>query len=54
MTLDSILEEIKKRLPIKENKELPKRIYPNEPEEIAQKDIEVNMNLSNPIFAIRD
>ncbi|MCI9365120.1 MAG: insulinase family protein [Clostridia bacterium] len=51
---EKILEEIKKRITIKENKELPKRIYPNEPEEIAQKDIEVNMNLSNPIFAIRD
>jgi len=49
---EEILEEIKKRITIKENKELPKRIYPIEPEEINQKEIEVKMNLSNPIFAL--
>ena len=50
---EEILEEIKKRVTIKENKELPKRIYPAEPEEINQKEIEVKMDLSNPIFAVR-
>lgn len=49
---EEILEEIKKRITIKDNKELPQRIYPNEPEEISQKEIEVKMELSNPIFAI--
>ena len=49
---EKILEEIKKRITIKENKEVPKRIYPNEPEEINQKEIQVKMDLSNPIFAI--
>ncbi len=47
-----IIEEIKKRITIKENKELPKRIYPNEPEEICEKEKTVKMELSNPIFAI--
>ena len=49
---EKIIEEIKKRVTIKENKELPKRIYPEEPEEINQKEITVKMQLSNPIFAI--
>ena len=49
---ENILEEIKKRITIKENKEAPKRIYPNEPEEINEKEKKVKMELSNPIFAI--
>ena len=49
---EQILEEIKKRIIKKENKELPKRIYPNEPDEINEKKKEVNMNLSNPMFAV--
>ena len=49
---EEIIEEIKKRITINTNKELPKRIYPNEPEEINQKEIEVKMELSNPIFCI--
>ena len=47
-----ILEEIKKRITIKDNKVLPKRIYPEEPEEICKKEIEVKMNISNPLFAL--
>ena len=49
---EEILEEIKKRITIKENKEAPTRIYPNEPDEIYEKEKEVNMELSNPMFAI--
>ncbi|MCI8518698.1 MAG: insulinase family protein [Clostridia bacterium] len=47
-----ILEEIKKRLIKKENKEAPKRIYPNESSEINEKEKCVEMKLSNPLFAI--
>jgi len=49
---EKILEEIKKRLIKHENKELPKRIYPNEQEEINEKEKIVDMKLSNPLFAI--
>lgn len=49
---EKIIDEIKNRITIKENKELPSRIYPEEPEEINQKEIEVKMDLSNPMFAI--
>ena len=49
---EEVIEEIRKRITIKENKELPKRIYPEEPEEINQKEIVVKMQLSNPLFAI--
>lgn len=49
---EEILEEIKKRITIKENKELPKRIYPEEPEEINEKEKVVKMELSNPIFVV--
>ena len=49
---EKILEEIKKRITIKENKESPKRIYPEEPEEINEKEKKVKMELSNPIFAV--
>ncbi len=49
---EEVIEEIRKRITIKENKELPKRIYPKEAEEINQKEIVVKMQLSNPIFAI--
>lgn len=49
---EEILEEIKKRITIKENRELPKRIYPEEPETINEKEKIVKMELSNPIFAI--
>ncbi len=49
---EKIIEEIRKRITIKENKELPKRIYPEEPEEINQKEMVVKMQLSNPLFAI--
>ncbi len=49
---EEVIEEIRKRITIKENKELPKRIYPKEAEEINQKEIIVKMQLSNPIFAI--
>lgn len=49
---EEMLEEIKKRIITKENKEVPKRIYPDEPEEINEKEKCVKMNLSNPMFAI--
>ena len=49
---EKILEEIKKRVTIKENKELPKRIYPKEQEEVNEKEMIVQMELSNPIFGI--
>ena len=49
---EEVIEEIRKRITIKENKELPKRIYPEEPEEINQKEIVVKMQLSNPLFSI--
>ena len=49
---EEILEEIKKRITIKENKESPKRIYPEEPDEINEKEKKVKMELSNPIFAV--
>ena len=49
---EAIIEEIKKRITIKENKETPKRIYPNEPEEINEKEKKIKMELSNPMFAI--
>ena len=47
-----ILEQIKKRIIKKENKELPKRIYPNESDKINEKEKCVEMKLSNPLFAI--
>ena len=49
---EEVIEEIRKRITIKENKELPKRVYPEEPEEINQKEMVVKMQLSNPLFAI--
>ena len=49
---EEVIEEIRKRITIKENKELPKRIYPKEAEEINQKEIIIKMQLSNPLFAI--
>ena len=49
---EKILEEKKKRVTIKENKELPKRIYPKEQEEVNEKEMIVQMELSNPIFGI--
>ena len=49
---EKILEEIKKRIIKKEFKQVPERIYPKEPEEISEKEKKVNMNLSNPMFAI--
>lgn len=36
----------------KEKREIPKRVYPNEPDEINEKKKEVNMSLSNPIFYV--
>lgn len=47
-----ILEEIKKRIIHKEKKEVPKRIYPNEPEGINEKEKVVDMKLSNPMFGV--
>ena len=50
--VEKIIEEVKKRLlPVKANGEI-KRIYPNEPEEIVEKQIEVEMEVSIPSFMI--
>lgn len=49
---EEILKEIKKRITIKENKKVPKRIYPKEPDEINEKEKTVKMEISNPLFAI--
>jgi len=49
---EKILEEIKKRITNNENKEIPKRVYPNEPDEINEKTKTVDMKLSNPMFII--
>ena len=50
--VEKIIEEVKKRLlPVKTNGEI-KRIYPNEPEEIVEKQIEVEMEVSIPSFMI--
>lgn len=49
---EEILNEIKKRIVKKEHKEIPTRVYPDEPDEINEKEKVVQMNLSNPLFAI--
>ncbi len=49
---EEILNEIKKRVVKKEHKEIPTRVYPDEPDEINEKEKVVRMNLSNPLFAI--
>ncbi len=49
---EEIIDEVKKRVIIKENKKVPERIYPNEQEQINQKEIKVKMELSNPLFCI--
>ena len=49
---EDIIEEIKKRLIDKKGTAEIKRIYPEEPEEIAQKEISSNMDISMPMFLI--
>lgn len=49
---DAILEEIKKRLIKQDKKELPKRVYPDEPDEINEKSIITDMKLNNPMFSV--
>ena len=49
---EKLLEEIKKRLIKKENQGEIKRIYAKEEKEIKQKEKEVSMELSNPLFLI--
>ncbi|MCI8397595.1 MAG: insulinase family protein [Clostridia bacterium] len=49
---EKMLEEIKKRMVNKEYKEIPKRIYPEEPEEVAQKEKRIKMDITNPIFVL--
>ena len=49
---EDLLEEIKKRLlPVAKNPEI-KRIYPEEPEEIYEKEKECQMEISMPLFII--
>ena len=50
---EEILEDFKKRIIKNEKKELPKRIYPQEQEEINEKEKIVDMKLSNPMFVVR-
>ena len=49
---EELLEEIKKRIIKTENISEIKRIYPEEPEEINQKQKVVQMDVNNPIFVI--
>ena len=49
---EEILQEIKNRLTKQGNKEEIKRIYPEEPEEIVEKEKIVTMEVNNPIYAI--
>ena len=49
---EKIVQEIKKRLLKKESQSEIKRIYPTEPEEINQKIITENMEVSIPLFVI--
>lgn len=49
---EQLIEEIKKRLVKKETSLEVKRIYPNEPEEINQKEKIVKMDVNNPLFVI--
>lgn len=49
---EELLEEIKKRIIKNENTSEIKRIYPEEPEEINQKQKTVEMDVNNPLFVI--
>ena len=49
---EELIEEIKKRLIKKENNSEIKRIYPEEPEEINEKQKIVKMDVNNPLFVI--
>ena len=49
---EQLIEEIKKRLIKKETSLEVKRIYPNEPDEINQKEKIVKMDVNNPLFVI--
>lgn len=49
---EQLIEEIKKRLIKKETSLEVKRIYPNEPEEINEKEKIVKMDVNNPLFVI--
>ncbi len=47
-----IIEEIKNRITLKQNSKSIKRIYNDEPENISQKRIEKNMDISMPCFIL--
>ena len=49
---DEILNEIKKRIVIKQEEKNVERIYNKEPEEIVQKKIQRNMDISMPCFML--
>ena len=49
---EEVIKEIEKRITKTTNKKQIERIYPNEPEEIADKEKVVNMEVSMPVFAI--
>lgn len=49
---EQLIEEIKKRLIKKETSLEVKRIYPNEPDEINEKEKIVKMDVNNPLFVI--
>lgn len=49
---EDLLKEIKKRIIHQENKPHAKRIYPEEPNEINEKEKIVKMDVNNPLFVI--
>jgi len=49
---EELIEELKNRMVNKENQADIQRIYPEEPEEIDQKNITVTMDVNNPLFVI--
>lgn len=49
---EELIEEVKKRIIKHENKGEIKRIYPEEPQEIFEKQKTVEMDVNNPLFAI--
>ena len=49
---EELIKEVKKRLIKKENISEIKRIYPEEPKEINQKEMKIKMEVNNPLFSI--
>jgi len=49
---EEVIEEIEKRMTLKNSTESVKRIYEDEPKEIVQERVEAEMNISQPLFVI--